>query len=546
MCSAGIFRAYPAVDKRVRISYTVYDATNENGIRIHERDDSMRISMQILADRLLKNYPDCRLGEMSGEMNLKRPLFYQSGTDFRKNKVYIARVSDVSPSLLASHGDNLLLVTGVNTDSADRIPEGVGCFSVDSDPEELFNTVQRVFDTYDAWDERMQSLALSERTLKTLLDASHRIFHNPIIVSTEEGTIIDYSSTMDTLPEFQETLQAGRVTVPEETGSPWTVQRCHDPASQKNSLSVEIYDRNRITYRVILVEASRKLNGYDEHLLLHLAKYIQQMLERYTVLQSDLSYTLDHLLSNILTEEHIEAASMEARFESFHWKEQHHYFCMNIHVTTVDRQNLTVVRFICNRIENLMKGSCAFLLEENIVVYVNLFYYGGTREEAVQAVAGFLQESYLKAGISYEFSGLKTMKQYYLQSRIALEEGTKRYPLRWLNRFEDIALDYLMGRCTDRLGARVVCSPAVLTLLEYDRLHKTEYYETLRTYITCQMNAVRAAKELFIHRSTFLYRMAHIKELVQVDLEDPDQLLYLLLTYKLLESEDSESVSQRS
>ena len=33
----------------------------------------------------------------------------------------------------------------------------------------------------------------------------------------------------------------------------------------------------------------------------------------------------------------------------------------------VDRQNLTVVRFICNRLEGLMKGSCAFLLDENIV-----------------------------------------------------------------------------------------------------------------------------------------------------------------------------------
>ena len=57
-------------------------------------------------------------------------------------------------------------------------------------------------------------------------------------------------------------------------------------------------------------------------------------------------------------------------------------------------------------------------------------------------------------------------------------------------------------------------------------------------YISNQMNAVRAAKALFIHRSTFLYRMSHIRELVSLDLEDPDQLLYLLLTYKLLENMD--------
>ena len=35
------------------------------------RGDIMRISMQILADRLRQNYPDCQLGDMSEEMNLK-------------------------------------------------------------------------------------------------------------------------------------------------------------------------------------------------------------------------------------------------------------------------------------------------------------------------------------------------------------------------------------------------------------------------------------------------------------------------------------------
>ena len=181
---------------------------------------------------------------------------------------------------------------------------------------------------------------------------------------------------------------------------------------------------------MILVEATRKLKIYDEYLLTHLAKYIQQMLEKYTVLQADISYTLDRLLSNILADESMDPVSLAPRFETFHWKANHSYFCMNIHVSMLDRQNLTVVRFICNRIEGLIKGSCAFLLDENIVVFVNLQYNGRSLNEAVQAVEGFLQDSYLKAGISYEFTGFLSLKQYYLQSRIALEEGMKRYPLR--------------------------------------------------------------------------------------------------------------------
>ena len=144
----------------------------------------MRISMQILADRLRQNYPDCQLGEMSEEMNLKRPLFYQSGTDFKKNKVYIVREADMSGFLLNNHGDNLLLVVGAELPKPEGNVFGICFFPAGINAEELFNTVQRIVDTYDAWDERMQNLALSERTLKTLLDGSHRIFHNPIMVST--------------------------------------------------------------------------------------------------------------------------------------------------------------------------------------------------------------------------------------------------------------------------------------------------------------------------------------------------------------------------
>lgn len=504
----------------------------------------MRISMQILADRLRQNYPDCCPGQMSEEMNLKRPLFYQNGTELKKNKVYIAKSSDLTEDLLRTHGDNLVLIAGNCPEAKTAAISGVCCFPGEENPESLFNTVQRIFDTYDAWDEKMQNLALSERTLKTLLDASHRIFHNPIMVSTTGGFVIDYSSLMDTMPEFQEILQKNQVTsfeedgktpvIPEEVGE---ARYYADPLTQKNNLYVDIYDKNRNAYRLILVEATRKLKFYDEYLLVHLAKYVKQMLEKYTVLQSDISYTLDRLISNILTDESLDTAPLEPRFESFHWKESHTYFCMNIHVSMVDRQNLTVVRFICNRLESLIHGSCAFLMDDNIVVYVNLHWYDGTIEDAVETVTGFLKDSYLKAGISYEFSGLRSLKQYYVQSRIALEEGMKRYPLRWVNRFEDIALDYLMEKCTDELEPQVICSRAVLTLQRYDREHKTEYYQTLHTYIRCQMNAVKAAKALFIHRSTFLYRMSHIRELVNIDLENPDQLLYLLLTYKLLEKE---------
>ena len=48
-------------------------------------------------------------------------------------------------------------------------------------------------------------------------------------------------------------------------------------------------------------------------------------------------------------------------------------------------------------------------------------------------------------------------------------------------------------------------------------------------------NAVQTAKELQIHRSTFLYRMERLQTLFNLDLNQRDSLLYTLLSMKMLD-----------
>ena len=50
-----------------------------------------------------------------------------------------------------------------------------------------------------------------------------------------------------------------------------------------------------------------------------------------------------------------------------------------------------------------------------------------------------------------------------------------------------------------------------------------------------KFNAVQTAKELQIHRSTFLYRMERLQTLFGLDLNQQDSLLHILLSMKMLE-----------
>ena len=81
----------------------------------------------------------------------------------------------------------------------------------------------------------------------------------------------------------------------------------------------------------------------------------------------------------------------------------------------------------------------------------------------------------------------------------------------------------------------VLAAPALLRLRQLDRENGTEYYNTLKIYLSLERDIPRSAQELIIHRTTLSYRLKKIEELVNLNLDDPKQRLYLLWSFTLLE-----------
>ena len=57
---------------------------------------------------------------------------------------------------------------------------------------------------------------------------------------------------------------------------------------------------------------------------------------------------------------------------------------------------------------------------------------------------------------------------------------------------------------------------------------------------SCSCSVVQTARELFIHRSTLLYRLEKIKEILESDLSSPDEILYLMLSFRFIDLENEE------
>jgi DNA-binding PucR family transcriptional regulator len=78
-------------------------------------------------------------------------------------------------------------------------------------------------------------------------------------------------------------------------------------------------------------------------------------------------------------------------------------------------------------------------------------------------------------------------------------------------------------------------SPAATRVLDWDSQHGTEYAKTLGAYLRNSRDSASTATELSIHPNTLRYRLRRARELLGIDLENPDDTLILWLGLRMAE-----------
>lgn len=132
-----------------------------------------------------------------------------------------------------------------------------------------------------------------------------------------------------------------------------------------------------------------------------------------------------------------------------------------------------------------------------------------------------------RIGLSRPFSDWARIAEYGSQARTALETGTDR-----VNELSARSVNALCAKMLgDRLAGLALAHPALAILADYDARHGSALLNTLQAYLMHERNLIQTAKALYIHRNSLVYRVRRITELTGLDLDDPDQRLYLLYSF---------------
>ena len=188
---------------------------------------------------------------------------------------------------------------------------------------------------------------------------------------------------------------------------------------------------------------------------------------------------------------------------------------------------------------NLFKGSVMLIMSDVIVVVINVCKCSDDMNLALAALREFIEKHHCLCGMSPNFIDFSTVSEQYSLASSALEVGKLIDENEHLFNYRQYLIPHIISICDQKLNIRMLCHSAAIKLYEYDMNHDSNYLYCLYNYLKNERSLVLTSKILNIHRSTLIYKLNKISEIIKIDINDADVRFHMILSYEILHFLDS-------
>ena len=190
------------------------------------------------------------------------------------------------------------------------------------------------------------------------------------------------------------------------------------------------------------------------------------------------------------------------------------------------------LRYFITYFENRLPHSVCFLYQGKLVCILEPASASDPLSFLLQHVIADMPRGYsAAAGVSLPFQGFRALSFFYQQGVLALSRCTPACPVCC---FEEQAVDFLLWGAVEPAALPYALHPGIRMLWTFDQAHHTEYCRTLMVWLMQERNMTAAAKSLYIHRNTLLYRLQKLQQLLPCDWDDPHVREYAFISLRLL------------
>lgn len=500
----------------------------------------MKLSLGIIADRLRSKY-SCRLyGHPDETLSRNRPHLYRPGLKMADGELYLGSTEALCQAEIPEN--TALICVGGHIPpswSAREIP--VLFIPSPRDPAEVFDAVQGIFDDLDAWDHAMLSeLAKdADMDIRRLVQMGSEILENPLYVcnvrlqmlfSTE--VLLNQEGSLDSVCIHDEPVNP-QVAMVVRVKEPARLERGIDHpyissllVEGNRSYCFNLKPTGHYVGCIWLRESSRPFRDGDFLLADHFYSYFLLAFKRWMYSGKgnvDMgSALLQKLLSHaVLTEEELEQLQLVSPNA---WR------CFKLR--RKPGSCAMPESYLYASLSAVIPSAVHAVIHQNAIV--GMVQVCPDNENAIMEIFRDLlrQMDYL-GGISLRIRDIQQFDAYFLQASYAVSEGPGRNKNEALYDFSEYSLQYLLQVISGKASIPTLIPDGLAALDEHDRKKNTEYVRTLDVYLRDERSITRTAEDLFIHRSSLIKRLEKIRQILQMDLENPQNRLYLQLYLSL-------------
>lgn len=505
----------------------------------------MKLNADIIFDSLPSFFGARMEGPKSEEMLLGRPVLYEGlEQPFGRNTLTVLRAERLPLHAHAEAG--AVIVCMGTTPRIKRYKKRCCVIQVDSSRDfyQLFNTIQGIFDTYDAWEADISAIAGDDADISRMLTRSEKVLDASLmaidkgfrIIGLSEHNVDGYAplagqgmrrfQSLD-LALFDQFISAHDLSM--EKQDPFIIE-----IQGNTSLNYNLYDDEGYAGCVTAQFPTRSFRPSDRQLLKILGAHIERALKQLSTLEVDDRGTMRRAVQDLVEGYPLDSVGREL-FERA--AKRRSFVCLRLKLS--NRLANLPIDYIRNVIESAFPKSITFEHHRNsVVAFIDLDELDQDRgylDVIRESLEPFATTMGMSAGISDPVQNLLQARLYYLEANIALENGSLFAPDKAIHAFQDHVLEDMIVGSLGELPLKMLCPQGLVRLMEHDEKSPTSYVETLRTYLDNNLNVTKTANALFVHRSTLLERLARIRRELGFNLDDPDQQLRLRMLLKAME-----------
>ena len=481
----------------------------------------MRLNADIIYHNLKDTLDVTIYGMCETELALYRPEFYlDRNSRFLENHVYVCSADHLPEDPVIE--DNVLLICLGEAPQREKFEKRCGILSVSSreDIFRVFNTVQGIFNKYEAWEAELSRILRRSASLQELLEASRVIFNNPMLLIGSDFSYLAYTEhdylqnqleiRLDS-PAFDPDLLDAFLSLHElatDIKEPLLLS-----LMGRSTLSVNLFDVDDFLGCITVFGEYRDFRSSDIQLCQFLAENIRQAFLLKPHLAGDrssLRRSLLHIISG-------QPLSQEQRNVIIRYGDHGDLVCVAFRPAPDSRPLPS--GYVSSLIEEQFKDSLAFEYDSGIAAVIPVEQGIGPQ------LASLLQKLRLICGVSHPFPDLHESAYAYYQASSALDTGTGIAPGGSIYRFEDYILPLLLRNATADIPARYFYIEGLSRLAAHDACAPVSYLDTLKNYLDSSMSIAETARKMNLHRSSLIDRLNRITQILDCDLTDPNQRL---------------------